>query len=236
MLGNVAQIVGPISQLRQNTKYYSGKAPKRIKRPPGELPHVTIQCPVYKEGLRSVIEPTIRSVKEAISTYEMQGGTANVFVNDDGMQIISPRGRARPAGVLRQEEHNIGWVARPRHNPKPSEGETLFVRRGKFKKASNMNYALWVSQRVEERLIEVARTADWTADDEAREYQTALAAVAGEDEGPHVGRGQRAHGRLHPHHRLGHARAQGLPGWTPSAARGASRARRWPSCSTRRAS
>ena len=181
MLGNIAQVVGPISQLKQNTKYYSGKAPKRIKRAPGELPHVTIQCPVYKEGLRSVIEPTIRSVKEAISTYEMQGGTANVFVNDDGMQIISPED-ARDRQEF-YEEHNIGWVARPKHNPKPSEGETLFVRRGKFKKASNMNYALWVSQRVEERLTEVARTADWTADDEAREYQTALAAVTGEDEG-----------------------------------------------------
>jgi len=52
--------------------------------------------PVYKEGLEAVIVPTIRSIKAAISTYEMQGGSANIFVNDDGMQLIDPEAaRAR---------------------------------------------------------------------------------------------------------------------------------------------
>lgn len=37
------------------------------------------------------------------------------------------------------DENNIGWVARPKHNPNPAEGEEAFVRRGKFKKASNMS-------------------------------------------------------------------------------------------------
>lgn len=40
--------------------------------------------PVYKEGLCGVIEPTVRSIKQAITTYELQGGSANLFVNDDG--------------------------------------------------------------------------------------------------------------------------------------------------------
>jgi hypothetical protein len=40
--------------------------------------------PVYKEGLDAVIKPTILSVKQAISTYELQGGTANILINDDG--------------------------------------------------------------------------------------------------------------------------------------------------------
>lgn len=44
---------------------------------------------MYKEGLDTVIQPTVTSVKATISTYEMQGGTANIFVNDDGVQLIS---------------------------------------------------------------------------------------------------------------------------------------------------
>src|SRR5947199_8066561 len=86
---NLAQIIGPISQLHINSKFFSGKAPRRLNRNRVQLPHVTIQMPVYKEGLNAVIEPTILSLKAAISTYELQGGTANIFVNDDGMQIIS---------------------------------------------------------------------------------------------------------------------------------------------------
>jgi len=54
----------------------------------GELPHVTIQCPVYKEGLAATIKPTIK-FKAAVSTYQLQGGSANIFVNDDGLQFIS---------------------------------------------------------------------------------------------------------------------------------------------------
>ncbi|KAK1773342.1 glycosyl transferase family group 2-domain-containing protein [Copromyces sp. CBS 386.78] len=53
------------------------------------LPHVTVQCPVYKEGLAGVIAPTVKSIKHAISTYDLQGGAANMFINDDGLQLIS---------------------------------------------------------------------------------------------------------------------------------------------------
>jgi membrane glycosyltransferase len=136
---------------------------------------------VYKEGLRSVIEPTIRSIKNAISTYEMQGGTANIFVNDDGMQLLSDADARERQEFY--EEHNIGWVARPKHNPKPTLGEKAFQRRGKFKKASNMNYALWVSQRVEGKLEKFGRPPNWTQDDEALVYQNALSEAIAEDEG-----------------------------------------------------
>jgi hypothetical protein len=40
-------------------------------------------------------------------------------------------------------QHGIGFVARPPH------GHGGFVRAGRFKKASNMNYCLDVSRRVE---------------------------------------------------------------------------------------
>lgn len=181
-VGQILQLFGPINQLNQNTKFYTGIAPKRLNRDfRTSLPHVTIQMPVYKEGLKPVIEPTIHSIKAAISTYEMQGGTANIFINDDGMQLISEDdARARQDFY---DEHNIGWVARPKHNPKPKEGEEVFLRRGKFKKASNMNYAMWVSVRVEDKLAEIARHEKWTQEDEANAYQEALNQVVAEDEG-----------------------------------------------------
>jgi hypothetical protein len=181
MIGNFGWIFGPVSQMKENSKFYSGVKPKRLRRDAGPLPHVTIQMPVYKEGLRAVIEPTVASIKAAISTYEMQGGTANIFVNDDGMQIISEEdARARQDFY---DEHNIGWVARPKHNSKPKEGEEVFLRRGKFKKASNMNYAMWVSNRVEGKMDTVERHDAWTQEEDAKAYSQALSEVMEEDQG-----------------------------------------------------
>jgi glycosyltransferase involved in cell wall biosynthesis len=166
--------------MQENTKYYSGVAPRRLRRDHDNgryvgLPHVTIQMPVYKEGLHAVIEPTIRSVKGAISTYELQGGTANIFVNDDGMQLLNTTTARERQDFY--DEHNIGWVARPEHNPKPAEGETKFIRAGKFKKASNMNYALGVSVDVETKMAALDRHDDWNQKDENLAYGTALREV-----------------------------------------------------------
>ena len=172
-------MLGPISQMTHNSKFYSGQRSPRLRQ--GPLPHVTIQAPVYKEGLRAVIEPTIKSIKAAISTYEMQGGTANIFVNDDGMQLIPEDERQARKDFY--DEHNIGWVARPAHNPKPEDGSTPFVRAGKFKKASNMNYAMAVSARVEDKLTEINRPGAWTQEDETDAYMSCLQQVIEEDEG-----------------------------------------------------
>lgn len=180
LVGGVFQIIGPIGQMKTNSKYYSGVAPKRLRRDQRAFPHVTIQMPVYKEGLLTVIEPTISSIKAAISTYEMQGGTANIFVNDDGMQLL-PEEDARARQDF-YDEHSIGWVARPRHDPKGEHGEA-FVRAGKFKKASNMNYALWVSNRLEDKLSQIDRSEKWSQEDEANAYVDVLNEVVEEDEG-----------------------------------------------------
>jgi hypothetical protein len=84
----MAQMFGSMKPLRKNSKYYSANAPKRLHRDKhGQLPHVTFQMPVYKEGLEGVIKPTVQSVKQAIATYELQGGTANIFINDDGSAL-----------------------------------------------------------------------------------------------------------------------------------------------------
>ncbi|KAL9038197.1 MAG: hypothetical protein Q9180_003277 [Flavoplaca navasiana] len=177
--GCAFQLIGPTSQMVSNSKFYSGVPPRRLAN--GNLPHVTIQAPVYKEGLYSVIDPTMKSLKAAIATYEMQGGTANIFVNDDGMQLISEE----EAQTRREyyEENRIGWVARPKHNPKPAEGETAFIRAGKFKKASNMNYAMAVSARVEEKLTAIHRDPKWNQETENYAYQQCLQQVKDEDSG-----------------------------------------------------
>jgi hypothetical protein len=122
IVGCLAQIFGPVRQMTENSKFYSARAPPRIQS--AVLPHITIQCPVYKEGLSSVIAPTVKSIKQAISTYELQGGSANMFVNDDGMQIIDEE--ERRARIEFYADHSIGWVARPKHGDN-------FTRRGKCK-------------------------------------------------------------------------------------------------------
>ncbi|KAH7412026.1 glycosyl transferase family group 2-domain-containing protein [Phaeosphaeria sp. MPI-PUGE-AT-0046c] len=176
LVGNAAQIFGSLQPLKTNSRYYSAKISRRLHRDVhGQLPHVTIQMPVYKEGLEGVIKPTVQSIKKAISTYELQGGTANIFVNDDGMQLIS-----QEDALERQEfyeENCIGWVARPKHNPVPEPGERRFTRRGKFKKASNMNYALRLSLQVEEKLATVERDDKWSQLQENQVYEAALEGV-----------------------------------------------------------
>ena len=159
--GSLWQIFGPLSTLKENSKYYSAVAPKPGRYPDLELPHITIQMPVYKEGLTGVIMPTISSCMTAIRCYEQQGGTASLFVNDDGMQLVGPElAKARAAYY---ELNNIGWCSRPPHKVRkkakkgeaqPADDGTYFVRKGKFKKASNMNYCMDFSLRVEDEYLE----------------------------------------------------------------------------------
>lgn len=163
IMGCLAQLFGPVRQMTINSKFYSARAPPRIQA--ATLPHITIQCPVYKEGLSSVIAPTVKSIKQAISTYELQGGSANMFINDDGLQIIDEE--ERRARIEFYADHSIGWTARPKHGDN-------FVRKGKFKKASNMNFGLHISCMVEEKLALIQRPVDWTQADEAQAYERCL--------------------------------------------------------------
>ncbi|RAL59028.1 hypothetical protein DID88_009057 [Monilinia fructigena] len=164
---NLTQCFGPINHLNTNSKFYSGKAPQRLNRNNRDLPHVTIQMPVYKEGLVAVIQPTIISLKAAISTYELQGGTANIFINDDGMQLI-PEEEAQARRDF-YDEHTIGWVARPGHKPNPENGEKAFLRRG--------------NNKVEEKLLNIARHEGWSQTEEYVAYDHCLAQVLEEEEG-----------------------------------------------------
>lgn len=115
--------------------------------------------PVYKESLARVLAPSIAYLKRAMQTYARQGGTANIFINDDGLQLLEQPDR--DARIAFYAEQDIGWVARPPHAPvskkdmeKEGKGGVYpgFVRAGRFKKASNMNYALRLSLGLEKCL------------------------------------------------------------------------------------
>lgn len=84
-----------------------------------------------------------------MQTYARQGGTSAIFVHDDGLQLVSEE--ERKARIAFYADHNIGWVARPPHSGEPDG----FKRAGRFKKASNMNYGLSLSLRLEAKLKEL---------------------------------------------------------------------------------
>ena len=47
--------IGPVAQFHQNSKYYSAIPPAPNKAVDSNLPHVTIQMPVYKESLKETM-------------------------------------------------------------------------------------------------------------------------------------------------------------------------------------
>jgi hypothetical protein len=150
IVNTVSVVIGPIAQLYQNSKYYSAIPPPAP--PKGEqrelLPHITIQMPVYKESLEQTIAPSVESIKKAMHTYARQGGTSSIMINDDGLQLIDDTSRENRMQFYANQD--IAFVARPPHSM-----ETGFVRAGRFKKASNMNYCLELSIRMEEILLEL---------------------------------------------------------------------------------
>ena len=152
IMGSLFQLFGPLAAASTNSVFYSAKAPKPGRYADYELPHVTIQMPVYKEGLKGVIMPTIESCMAAVRYYEQRGGTASIFVNDDGMQLVKPE--LAEARRTYYELNNVGWCSRPAHCSKEGD-EKFFLRKGKFKKASNMNYCLDFAGRVEDEWLRI---------------------------------------------------------------------------------
>ncbi|KAF3916725.1 hypothetical protein ABW20_dc0106750 [Dactylellina cionopaga] len=146
-IGNLCQAFGPLTDVSSNSRKFSSHKPKRFRHRNLELPHITIQMPVYKEGLKGVIKPTVTSLLAAVKEYEREGGTASIYINDDGLQVIPPD--IADQRVEFYTEHGIGYCSRPAH------GKNGFVRKGKFKKASNMNYGLYTSILVEDKLAEI---------------------------------------------------------------------------------
>lgn len=177
VFGNIFEVIGPITGVKSNSRFHSAIKPNlALARAQGfQPPPITIQMPIYTESLEGVVKPTVASLQAAISYYESRGGTARIFMNDDGMAIRSEEDNAKFKEFY--INNNIGWVSRPKHN---HEG---FVRRGKFKKASNMNFALNISNRVEDELQKLVNnmyeknTASITEEQEDALYKQALQTV-----------------------------------------------------------
>ncbi|KAJ7594440.1 glycosyl transferase family group 2-domain-containing protein [Mycena floridula] len=168
----VAMIIGPIAHLHENSPTYSAIAPPPCSDIEGadnkapRLPHITIQMPVYRESLELVLTPSIISLKKAMHTYARQGGTSSILVCDDGMRTFKENETGdRDERIAFYAQHNIAWVARPRHGARPYDQDSEkfehkgnkgsvapYQRKGRFKKASNMNYALLLSLKVEKHL------------------------------------------------------------------------------------
>ncbi|KAF8063255.1 glycosyl transferase family group 2-domain-containing protein [Lyophyllum atratum] len=124
----VGYSLGPVAQYHENSQYYSAIKPEPNAEVNSNLPHITIQLPVYKESLELV------------------------------MYLISEEDREQR--IVFYANHNIGWVARPGHESKEwgpghESKEWGFKRAGKFKKASNMNYGLAISPKLEKFLAQL---------------------------------------------------------------------------------
>ncbi|SPO22242.1 uncharacterized protein UTRI_02252_B [Ustilago trichophora] len=143
IFGCIAQILLPYGNMKKNSLYYSGEKPVPLPIDV-ELPSITIQVPVYKESLEGVIAPTILDMKKAMKKYELQGGKANILVCEDGMQLLDEE--EQQARREFYQTQGCGWVSRPGH------GKNGFIRAGRFKKASNLNFVLDFSFDVQELL------------------------------------------------------------------------------------
>lgn len=92
---------------------------------------ITVQIPVYTEDFEKVIKKTLENVLELCRYYNSQGIIKmNIFVNDDGLNVISEEEKLKRIQYYNQNPE-IFYIGREKEN-----------RRGRFKKASNMNFCL----------------------------------------------------------------------------------------------
>ena len=152
-----------------------GDEPQRIQtfaNRPLELqvdswPSVTIQVPIFREGFDDAIRPTLDAAREAARRYrEETGARCNVLVSEDGLMYfagndlegaLAEARRTRPSDrtpdqaelltriTYYEECADVGFVARPY----PESGIPGTERAGRFRKASNLNYALRLADRLQ---------------------------------------------------------------------------------------
>ncbi len=125
---------------------------------------VTVQVPVYTESF-SVIRKTLEDALAAVAAYnEVSNQTANLIVSDDALMLWADNdlpgflARAKTKGIEDRSEaeeeatertdfyrrNNISFVARP----KPIVGHESSQRRGRFKKAGNLNKTIQLAEAI----------------------------------------------------------------------------------------
>lgn len=154
-VGTLIRAFTPIKYLKENSACLSVK-PEEC--PIGSYPDVTVQVPVYKEAFE-VLRPTLDSCLESCNYYRNNArAEARILVSDDGILPLLDDSHEEAERIWRDgettsddarvqevvhrmqyyREHGIGVVCRPSSN-----------RAGKFKKASNLNFTINVSNEIE---------------------------------------------------------------------------------------
>lgn len=128
VVSGILGLFGSWKNIRANSKTHSAFPPPV----PKVLPRVIVQMPVYKEDFEETIKPSLEDIRGMIEYYRGKGGEAYMFINDDGLQLISEEDRQERLDYYHL--HNIAYIARP--------APATLARRGLFKKASNMNFCL----------------------------------------------------------------------------------------------
>ena len=119
--------------LKRNNKYYSGLEIPDFYVQSKEYPAITIQIPVYKEGLQNTLKPTILNCcREADRYMDETGALCNIIICDDGYNLIPEADRTDRVEFYK--EMGLGFTARPH----PSK----YHRNGRFKKAGNLNFSM----------------------------------------------------------------------------------------------
>lgn len=133
MLYNLLAFIIPPQWLKRNSVHYTAQYNKNYyKGGEADYPSLTIIVPVYKESFRQTIEPTLQQAIQACINYnEYTGAIGNVLVCDDGLLLIEDEEYRERLNFYEANRRWLSWVARP------AEG-----RRGRFKKAGNLNFAL----------------------------------------------------------------------------------------------
>ena len=129
-------------------------------------PNVTIQIPTFREPFEAAIRPTLDSARRAAERYrKATGATCNVLVCDDGLLCfasndlngaVAEASKTPPAArsvaqsellarINYYETTDVAFVARPW----PQPGVPGTERAGRFRKASNLNYALRLADSLE---------------------------------------------------------------------------------------
>ena len=128
MVNNLINLFYPTRKLSTNNKYYLSTPPPMPPHTP--YPPITIQVPIYTEDFEQVVKLTLDNALTAAHQYP---GPCNIVVCDDGLQVL-PQADV-DTRVSYYQRHGVGCIARPKNG-----------RRGRFKKAGNLNTHLRFAQ------------------------------------------------------------------------------------------
>jgi hypothetical protein len=88
-LTQLATSIGPIAHFYSNSKYYSAIKPRPDKLVDNDLPHITIQMPVFKESLEAVLCASLYACEQSTNSWRQN---SFVHVTQEGDADIRTTG------------------------------------------------------------------------------------------------------------------------------------------------